>query len=141
MGTSTRNRFSGGATYTTLGKLSLTAEYQYNGFALEQANGSGGGLAQQAYLSEALRLQELASRQAYLFYVTQKGLWLKDLDLTAYMRVNVGDSSRLAWLELRHHWSKFDLTFQLQQNMGRSDSEFGSLPDRRTMQVLGTYYF
>jgi hypothetical protein len=143
--TSTRNRFAGGATYTTLSKLSLTAEYQYNGFAPDKpdwsAPGMGGVLAQQAYLGKSLRLQELASRQAYLVYVTQKGLLLKDLDLTAYLRVNVGDSSRLAWLELRHHWSKFDLTFQLQQSTGRTGSDFGDLPDRRTMQVLGTYFF
>ena len=94
-----------------------------------------------AYLREALRLQELAPRRALLIYVTQKSLWLKDLDLTAYLRFNPGDNSRLAWLELRHHWPNFDLTFQLQQNMGRNTSEFGILPDRRTIQVLGTYYF
>jgi hypothetical protein len=143
--TSTRNRFAGGATYTTLSKLSVTAEYQYNGFAPDQADwsdpGMGGLLAQQAYLQEALRLQELASRQAYLIYVTQKSFLLKDLDLTTYLRLNVRDGSRLAWVELRNHWSTFDLTFQLQQNMGRSGSEFGSLADRRTFQVLGTYFF
>ena len=141
---STRNRFVGGATYTTLGKLSITAEYQYNGFGLNQSSWAALGAApsvQVAYLRESLRLQELAPRQAYLIYVTQKSLWVKDLDLTAYLRINPGDSSRLAWLELRRHWPSFDLTFQLQQNIGRSTSEFGILPDRRIMQVLGTYYF
>lgn len=140
----TRNRFVGGATYTTAGKLSFTAEYQYNGFGLSKQQRvalAANPLAQLAYQGEALRLQELAPREAYLFYVTQKGLWLKDLDLAAYVRVNTGDNSRLAWLELRHHWASFDLTFQLQQNMGRATSEFGILPDRRTMQILGTYYF
>ena len=142
--TSTRNRFVGGATYTTTGKLSITAEYQYNGFGLDQTTWSALAatpVAQAAYLREALRLQELAPRQAYLIYVTQKGLGLKDLDLAAYIRFNPGDNSRLAWVELRHHWPSFDLTFQLQQNMGRASSEFGILPDRRTMQLLGTYYF
>ena len=145
--TTTRNRFVGGATYTTLGKLSLTAEYQYNGFGLNQANWAALGAApgapagQLLYLTEALRLQEIAPRQAYLLYVTQKGLGLKDLDLTAYIRFNPGDNSRIAWVELRHRWPSFDLSFQLQQNMGRPNSEFGLLPDRRIMQVLGTYYF
>jgi hypothetical protein len=141
--TATRNRFAGGITYTTLGKLPLTAEYQYNGFGLNQSNWAALGAVpatQQAYLRESLRLQELAPRQAYLIYVTQKSLWLKDLDLTAYLRFNPGDDSRLAWVELRHHWPSFDLTFQLQQNMGNSTSEFGILPDRRVVQVLGTYY-
>lgn len=142
--TATRNRFVGGVTYTTLGKLSLTVEYQYNGFGLSQTSWAALGTApatQQAYLREALRLQELAPRQAYLIYVTQKSLGLKNLDLTAYLRLNPGDDSKLAWVELRHHWPSFDVSFQLQQNMGRPTSEFGILPDRRVMQILGTYFF
>ena len=140
----TRNRFVGGVTYTTLGKMSLTAEYQYNGFGLNHTDWAALGaapLAQLSYLSSALRLQELAPRQAYLIYLTQKSLMLKDLDLTAYLRLNPGDDSRLAWIELRHHWPKFDLTLQLQQNIGKPTSEFGILPDRRIVQVLGNYYF
>jgi len=140
----TRDRFVGGVTYTTLGKTSITAEYQYNGFGLDQSGWAvlgGVPTTQLAYLSEALRLQELAPRSAYLVYVTQKALWLKDLDLTAYLRVNAVDYSKLAWVELRHHWPKFDLTLQYQQNIGSADSEFGVLPDRRVMQVLGAYYF
>jgi hypothetical protein len=139
-----RNRFVGGVTYTTLGKLSVTAEYQYNGFGINQADWAALGVApltQLAYLREALRLQELAPRQSYLIYVTQKSLWLKDLDLTAYLRLNPIDDSRLAWLELRHHWPSFDLTFQLQRNIGSAGSEFGILPDRRLVQMLGNYYF
>ena len=140
-----RNRFAAGLTYTTLGKLSVTAEYQYNGFALgKQAWANLGATSipgQIAYLTEAQRLQELAPRQAVLIYLTQKSLGLKDLDLTAFLRVNALDHSRMAWFELRHHWTSFDLAFQLQQHMGRSTSEFGILPDRRVIQVLGTYYF
>ena len=139
-----RNRFVGGVTYTTLGKLSVTAEYQYNGFGMNPADWAAlsvAPLTQLAYLSEALRLQELAPRQTYLIYVTQKGLILKDLDLTAYLRLNPDDDSRLAWLELRHHWPSFDLTFQLQQNSGNVKSEFGVIPDKRVIQALGTYYY
>jgi hypothetical protein len=140
----TRSRFSGGVTYTTLGKTSITAEYQYNGFGLKKPEWDALSVipgAQLAYLQEALRLQELAPRQAVLLYVTQKSLWLKDLDLNAYIRFNLEDSSKLMWFELRHHWPNFDLSFQLQQNIGRTNSEFGVLPDRRLIQVLGTYYF
>ena len=142
--TATRNRFVSGITYTTSGKLSLTAEYEYNGFAQSQSNWAALGASpaiQLAYLREALRLQELAPRQAYLIYVTQKSLWLNELDLTAYLRLDPGDNSRLAWVELRRHWPKFDLSLQWQQNMGSATSEFGILPDRRLVQVLGTYYF
>ena len=72
-------------------------------------------------MREALRLQELAPCQAYLIYVTQKSLGLKDLDLTACLRLNPGDDSWLAWVELRHHWSNFDLSFQLQRNICRAN--------------------
>lgn len=139
----TRNRFAGGITYTTLGKTSITAEYQYNGFALDASGWARLSTpAQLAYLQEALRLQDLAPRQAYLIYVSQKGLLgLKDLDLTGYVRFNGDDDSRLTWLELRHHWPRFDLTLQLQHNLGSAGSEFGVVPDRRILQALGTYYF
>lgn len=139
-----RSRFAGGLTYTTQGKLSLTAEYQYNGFAVNRAGRTGlaaNPADQVAYLLEAQRLQDLASRQAVLIYVSQKDLGIKNLDLTAFLRVNIEDRSRLVWIELRHHWSNFDLAFQLQQNMGRSNTEYGILPDRRVFQILGTYYF
>ena len=139
-----RNRFVGGITYTTLGKLSVTAEYQYNGFALDQSDWSALGaspVTQVAYLLEAARRQELSSRHAYLIYLTQKSLGIKNLDLTGFLRVNAGDRSQLVWVELRHHWPSFDLAFQLQQHFGRPDSEFGILPDRRIFQVLGSYYF
>jgi hypothetical protein len=140
----TRNRFAGGITYTTLGKLSVTAEYQHNGFALDQSDWSALGArpaTQVTYLLEAQRRQELAARNAYLIYVTQKGLLLKNLDLTAFLRVNAGDQSQLVWAELRHHWPSFDLAFQLQQHIGSPNSEFGILPDSRIIQVLGSYYF
>lgn len=140
----TRNRFVGGVTYTTLGKTSITAEYQYNGFGLDKAGWTQLGAtpgSQLAYVGGALRLQELARQHAVLIYVTQKGLFLKDLDMTAYVRYSPGDSSKLAWVELRHHWQNFDLAFQLQQTMGNARSEFGVLPERRAVQVLGTYYF
>ena len=143
--TSTRSRFSGGFTYTTLGKMSVTAEYEYNGFALSQSNwaalGATSPATQVAYLIEAQRLQEQVPRQAMLIYVTQKSLGLKDLDLTAFLRINANDHSKLAWVELRHHWPSFDLALQLQQNIGRITSEYGIQPDRRVVQILGTYYF
>ncbi|MBK9237036.1 MAG: hypothetical protein IPO19_13975 [Rhodoferax sp.] len=142
---SARNRFAAGLSYTTLSKLSITGEYHYNGFALSQSNWTALGAAspdtQVSYLVHAQRLQELASRRAYLIYLTQKGLGMKDLDLTAFLRVNADDHSHMAWIELRRHWPSFDLAFQLQQHTGRITSEFGVLPDRRVVQVLGTYYF
>lgn len=140
----TRNRVVGGVTYTTLGKTSLTLEYEYNGFGLNRSGWNALVATpgrQLAYVMQSIRLQELATRQAVLFYVTQKGLVLRDLDLSAYIRFNPSDKSKLAWIELRHHWSSFDLTFQVQWNIGRLNTEFGVLPERRVFQLLGSYYF
>lgn len=145
-GTSTkRNRLAAGVTYTTSGKLSITGEYQYNGFALDPAGldalRAAPPAAMDAYVLEAVRRQDPASRKAYLLYLTQKGIGLKGLDLTALLRVNGGDHSRLGWLELRHHWSRFDLALRLQQQGGRDASEYGVLRDRRSAQLVASYYF
>jgi opacity protein-like surface antigen len=141
----TADRFAGGLTYTTSSKLSLTAEYQYNGFGLSKNQWNGLGSInpqlQGAYIREALRRQEITSRQAYLFYATQRDLVWKDMDLTAFVRLNAEDRSRLFWLELRYRWSRFDLAFQWQENRGKSGTEYGAFPDRRAVQLTGTYRF
>lgn len=142
--TGSGNRFVGGLTYTTTTKLSLTAEYHYNGFGLTETRWqtlAALPAAKTAYLVESLRRQDLAPRQAVLLYLTQKNFLVADLNLTGYVRVNLEDQSRLVWVELRRHWSKFDIAVQLQQSIGGATSEFGILPDRRILQVLGTYYF
>jgi hypothetical protein len=139
-----RNRFSGGATYTTLGKLSVTAEYQYNGFGVQPSDWDAienAPDAKIAYLMHAQQYQELVPRQAYLLYLTQKSLWVKDLDWTAFVRVNAQDNSQMYWMEWRNHWPKFDMALQWQQYSGKSGSEYGLMPDSRTVQLLASYYF
>lgn len=139
----TRNRFVAGMNYTAPSKWSITSEYQYNGFGLTGQRWAELGVkpfAQLAYLSEAIRLQELAQRQAYLLYVTKKSFYIENLNLTAYLQFNPDDRSRLAWLEMRHHWRSFDLSIQIQQSFGDSTGVYGVLPDRRVVQILGSYY-
>ena len=139
------HRVVGGLSYTTASKLSLTAEAQYNGLALSHAewqrSASAGPALLGGYLLEAQRLQELASRRAYLFYATQRSMGLKNLDLTAFLRVNANDHSRLSWLELRYHWTQIDVALQWQQHSGRVNSEYGLYPDRHIVQLVATYHF
>jgi len=85
--------------------------------------------------------QELGARNAWLVYVSQKSLGLKQLDLTAFVRTNTDDRSRLGWFELRYHWPQFDAVLQWQRASGRPQSEFGALPYRQLVQVLGVLYF
>ena len=52
---------------------------------------------------EAQRRQELASREAWFAYATFNDAGIKNLNLTALLRVNANDRSRLGWAELRYH--------------------------------------
>lgn len=141
----TRNRLSAGATYTTTTRLALTAEYEYNGFGPDRAAWDAGlsaGLpAYGAYLLAAQARQDSTSRTAWLLYANQKSAFLKNLDLTAMLRLNAEDHSRLGWLELRYHWPRFDGALQWQTTSGRATSEFGLVPYRQSLQVLGAWYF
>ena len=140
-----RNRAAAGLTYSTASRLSLTAEYEYNGFAPSQASWTQASLnnpnALAQFLIETQRRQENSSRGSYLVYATQKSLLVKNLDLTALLRLNADDHSRLAWLEMRYHWEHTDVALQWQQTSGRNGSEYGLVPYRQSIQLLGAYYF
>ena len=141
----TRNKLVTGLTFTTSNRLALTAEYAYNGAAPDratwQAAGAAGPQALGRYLQIAQLRQDNATRQAWLFYASQKSLGLKNLDLTALLRINADDHSRLAWVELRHHWDHADLALQWQGTQGAALSEYGVQPYRQTLQLLGTWFF
>lgn len=141
----TRNRLSTGATYTTASRLALTLEYEYNGFAPDRAAWDAAvpaGLpAFGRFLLASQARQDNASRSAWLLYASQKSAMLKNLDLTGLLRVNAEDHSRLAWVELRYHWPKFDAALQWQTATGRPASEFGLVPYRQSLQLLGAWYF
>lgn len=139
------HKLSTGLTYTTASKLSITGEFQFNGMALDQTSwnrtSAGNPGALPAYLIEVQRLQELASRRAYLVYLSQRDFGMKGMELTGFVRVNANDHSRLAWAELRYHWSNVDLALQWQQHSGRAFSEYGLYPDKRIVQLVAAYHF
>ncbi len=66
---------------------------------------------------------------------------MKYLDLTAMLRHDAVDLSRLVWLEARYHWTRVDLAIQAQVNSGNGTSNFGALADRRITQVVLRYFF
>lgn len=140
-----RNRVVLGLTYTTASRLSVTAEYQYNGFALDrvgwQAMSRLGLPAQAAYYGAATSLQDNASRGAWLLYAMQPNLGLKNLDLTALLKFNQTDRSRMVWLDLRYRFDKADLALQFQRNTGASASEFGVTPVKDAVSIVGVAYF
>lgn len=142
----TRHRAAVGLTYTTPSRLAVTAEFEYNGFAMDRARWDQ-AVAEQgieplgAYLYHVQQRQDIASRTALLVYLSQRDALIKNLELTGLVRYNAEDKSRFAWAEARYHWPRFDLALQVQANMGRANSEFGAVPGKRLVQVLAAFYY
>lgn len=138
-------RFAGGLTFTTSTELSLTVEYEANGFALSKSQWDVAAATNPAllaaYLTEAQRRQELPFRRGWFLFANQRNLGLKNLDLTAFVQLNPADDSHVAWLELRYHWTAVDLALQLQNNAGEFGSIYGSIPERRNATLLLDYHF
>lgn len=141
-----RQRSTVGLTYTTPSKLALTAEYEYNGFALNRSQwnralATYGIEPLGAYLYTVQQRQDIASRKALLVYASQRDAGIKNLELTALVRVNLEDHSRFAWAEARYHWPKFDLALQWQTNLGKAETEFGAVTGKSLVQLLAAFYF
>lgn len=139
------NRLNAGLSYTTTTRLSLTAEYQYNGFALDRTGWEtlqvAGPDAQGAYYSQALALQDNAGQQTIFLHAVQRDLAIKNLDLTALLKLNRTDNSRMFWLDLRYRLQKFDISLRVQRNVGDEGSEFGIVPISTSAGAVVTAYF
>lgn len=144
-GRDTRSRFSAGVTYTAPTRTAITAEIEYNGFGLSRSDwnalGARGAAAIARLLVDSQLRQDLASRRAWMIYATQKDAGVKNLDFTAFVRSNVDDKSRLAWLEGRYHFPKVDVAVQWRSTHGPVNSGFGFSPQRSALQALAAWYF
>jgi len=140
-----RNRLATGLTYTTASNVTLTAEYDYNSTGLGRdgwnALRRGSPIAYGRYRTFAATAQDPATRHNFFFYATWQDAMVKHLDLTAMLRHDAVDSSRLQWLEARYHWTKVDLALQVQLNLGKPASDFGALAERRVTQAVLRYFF
>lgn len=141
----TGGRLAAGLTYTTTGKLALTAEWQYNGFALSKSDARAWRATQPwllaPYLIESQRLQDSAGRNALLVFAKQTDFVARNLDLSGMWRLNADDRSRLAWVELRYRFKSADIALQWLDYHGTLGSEFGSSPFRSSVQLIGSLYF
>lgn len=140
-----RSRLSTGLTYTTPGNVSLTVEYQYNGAGLDRAGWNalrrGPPAAYGLYRGLVANLQDSPTRDNVFLYAVWQDALVKRLDLTAMVRYDAVDHSRLQWLEARYHWTRVDIALQTQLNTGHSGSNYGALPERRLWQALLRYFF
>ena len=140
-----RSRLSTGLTYTTPSKVSLTAEYQYNGAGLDQAGWNalrrGPPAAYGLYRGLVTSIQDPPTRHNVFLYAVWQDALVRHLDLTVMLRYDATDHSRLQWLEARYHWTRVDIALQTQLNTGQPGSNYGALPERRLWQASIRYYF
>ena len=142
--TAFRNRVAAGFTVTNASKMSLTAEYHYNGAALDKAGWNalrtGSPQAYGLYRLDVQNQLELVSRQATYLRATWQDALVNKLDLAAMLRFNLEDNSHLTWLEARYRWDRAELAMQWQFNSGNATSDYGALPQRRNVQLQARYF-
>ncbi len=140
-----RNRIATGLTYTTSNKLSLTAEWHYNGSALNDAQWTalrrGPPLPYLGYRLWARDAQELPTQQALFLRAMWQDALIPHLDLTLMHNRDLVDASRRTWLEARYHAERWEYALQWQRNSGSTLSSYGVMPDSRSWQALVRYYF
>lgn len=140
-----RNRLATGLTYTTANKISMTVEAEYNGAAVDSADwtalGNGPLPIYEQYRTVAQQVQDLPTRKALFFYASWQDAGISHLDLSALVRQDLVDQSRLSWIEARYHWDRTDVALQWQRYGGKAWSDFGAIPQRTAWQTVVTYFF
>lgn len=138
-------RVAAGATYTASNKLSVTLEYAYNDAALNDAQWetlqSGSPLAYGRYRLWTQWTQELPTQRMATVYAYWPDAVVQHLDLSAMVRANLADNSRMNWVEVRYHWSHTDLALQWQANSGSPVTDYGAALQQRAWQLSLRQYF
>jgi hypothetical protein len=139
-----RNRLATGATYTTSNKISLTLEYQYNGAGLSAGEWESLQRSLPAYgqyRRSVQTAQDMPTRHAAFFFATWQDAMINRLDLSAMLRYNADDHSKLSWLEARYRWDRTEAALQWQHNSGHALSEFGASSQETIVQAVVRYFF
>ena len=139
------SRLSTGFTYTTPYELSVTLEYEYDGAAPSRSQWAAirtGPVAPYVQYREYAGAQaELAARQNIFAYAHWDDVGIPHLDLTAFVRFDPYDHSRVTWTEARYHWRNAGVALQWQRRAGDATSDFAPWPVRQSWLALIDYYF
>lgn len=139
-----QERAAVGVTYTTPLNLSLTAEAQYNSAAPDRSQWKAlPGLdpsARLRVLGTEPTLQDLPVRNALFFYANWKDLLVRRFDLSAFLRRDSETHSRHQWIEARYHWDSAELALQWQLYSGSAGSLYGSVPERRAIELALRFF-
>ncbi len=140
-----RQRLATGLTYTTSNKISLSAEWNYNGAGMNSSQWDSfrqGPLPLYAvYRTRLQASQDAPTKQAAMLYLSWQDVGINHLDLTAMERLDLNDSSRLSWLEWRYHLSHSEFALQWQGNSGSRLTNYGAAPQVQSWAVVGRVYF
>jgi len=139
-----RARAAAGFTYSAPNKLSVTLEYEYNGAALGGAAWNGVRHrdlpAYGRYRNLTSDLQDTTTQHNAFAYASWADVGIRHLDVTAFVRVDLVDKSRLPWMEARYHWTKWDVAIRWQDFIGGATSDYGASPQGQTLQAVVSYY-
>lgn len=128
-----------GGSYTTVGKLTLAAEYHHNGRALSQAEwGQLSGRSYGQYRQRASQAALPATRQQLFFYADWQDFLRPQLAATALLRHDLADHSRFTRLSLRQQGDRSALTLSHERGRGRPYGHF-TTPAR--WQLAADWYF
>ena len=137
-------RLSSGASYTFTNKLSLTAELEYDGAALNRslwrALPRDNPQQYADYVQYSFVQQELPTYLSAMLIASWQDLIVQHLELSAFVRRDLIDNSSLAWTELRYHWPHIDAALRWQDARGGATSDFGISPLRQSWQLVLDYY-
>ncbi len=140
-----RNHSASGLTYTTSNKISVTAEFEYNGGGMDQEKwyslGQASLPAYGIYRRYLQNVQETPAKRSIFVYASWQDALINHLDLAAMSRYDIADASRMSWLEARYHLKHKEFALQWQRNSGKNLSNYGAAPQMQSWQLLARYYF
>jgi hypothetical protein len=140
-----RSHLSSGLTYTTASEFSVTLEYEYDGAAPDALGWSAlrtGSIPPYVqYRLYAGSQGDLAARQNWFAYAHWDDVGIAHLGLTAFVRFDPYDHSRVTWTEARYQGPHAGIALQWQRNAGTATSDLAPWPIRQAWLALIDYYF
>ncbi len=129
-----------GLTYTTGFNLSVTAEAEYNSAAPNREQWNALSAADPTAPLRLLAItqvqQDLPVRRAWFVYATWKDALLRRLDVSGFLRRDLETRSQAQWLEARYHWERVDLAVQWLLYSASAGSVYGTVPQRRSAELV-----
>lgn len=140
------SRWAASLNYTTVNKMSLTVEVEFNGLGLSQSGWnqlrSGAPSVYGVYANWVQYRQELPTQQSIFLYFNWQDAFMSRLDISAMQRYDLADDSNMTWLEARYHMlERTEFALQWQSNQGGNLSDFGVMPVRQNLLLVLRRYF